>query len=60
MLTDALGSTARTYSEAGHRDSTRLVGMFYWTWHQGDDENGGRDNTSIEVKNITEVLREHP
>ena len=40
--------------------ATRFVGMFYWTWHQGDDENGGRDNTSIEVKNITEVLREHP
>lgn len=60
MLTDALGRKARTYSEAGDRDSTRFVGMFYWTWHQGDDENGGRDNTSIEVKNITEVLREHP
>lgn len=60
MLTDALGRKAISHDRAGDRDSSRYVGMFYWTWHQGDDENGGRDNTAIEVKNITEVLREHP
>lgn len=59
-LSDALGRTARNYDKAGNKDKDRFVGMFYWTWHQGDDENGGRENTSIEVKNITEVLRQYP
>lgn len=59
-LTDALGRRARRYEEAGERKKDRFVGMFYWTWHQGDDRNGGNDDTSVQVKNITEVLRDHP
>ena len=59
-LTDALGRHAREYQDAGERKEDRFVGMFYWTWHQGYDFNDGKDDTSIEVKNITEVLRVHP
>ena len=59
-LTDALGRQSSGYETAGERKDDRFVAMFYWTWHQGDDKNGGKENTSVEVKNITEVLREHP
>lgn len=59
-LTDALGRKARSYETAGEKRDDRFVGMFYWTWHQGYDGNGGNEDTSVEVKNITEVLKEHP
>lgn len=59
-LTDALGRKSRSHDEAGDRNNDRFVGMFYWTWHQGYDSNGGNDNPYIEVKNITEVLKQHP
>lgn len=59
-ITDGLGRAARDYSAAGEHNEKRFVGMFYWTWHQGYDFDGGKDDTTIEVKNITEVLREHP
>ncbi len=59
-LTDALGRKACGHDVAGDRRSDRFVGMFYWTWHQGNDAEGGRENPEIEVKNITEVLRQHP
>lgn len=52
-LTDALGRKARSYEDAGDRDSTRFVGMFYWTWHQDH-------NPKAQVRNITEVLRQYP
>ncbi len=29
--------------------------MFYWTWHQG-----GKDDTTTTVKNITEIVRKNP
>ena len=60
MLTDALGRKARSYDDAGDRNTQRFVGMFYWTWHQGYDFQEGNDDTNVEVKNITEVLREYP
>lgn len=60
MLTDALGRKACGYDEAGDRKEDRFVGMFYWTWHQGFDAAGGNDDTSVEVKNISEVIRQHP
>lgn len=60
-LTDALGRTSRSYSEAGEKDPGRFVGMFYWTWHQGfDDGDGARDDKNVKVKNIREVLEQHP
>lgn len=60
MLTDALGRKACSYEEAGPRDEERFVGLFYWTWHQAFDAYNGQDDTTIENKNITQVLREHP
>ena len=60
MLTDALGRKASVYEEAGERNEERFVGLFYWTWHQGYDFNAGLDDTNVEVKNITEVLRQYP
>ncbi len=52
-LTDALGRKAASSSEASARRDDRYVAMFYWTWHQGTDRNAS-------VRNITEVLRQHP
>lgn len=52
-LTDALGRKAASSSEASERRDDRYVAMFYWTWHQGTDRNAS-------VRNITEVLRQHP
>lgn len=60
MLTDALGRKACGYEDVGERDDGRFVGMFYWTWHQGYDGDNGRENRAKEVRNITQVLREHP
>ena len=52
-ITDALGRQAVEQEEVGpKRDKT--VAMFYWTWHQGQDD------TTYQVKNVTEILREHP
>jgi hypothetical protein len=31
----------------------KYVAMFYWTWHQGDDQ-------SCRIKNITEILKNNP
>lgn len=59
-LTDPLGRKARSFAEAGVRHPDRFVGIFYWTWHQGYDGDGGRESKTAEVKNITEVLRAHP
>ncbi|MDE6306782.1 MAG: hypothetical protein K2L90_09370 [Muribaculaceae bacterium] len=52
-LTDALGRKAASASEASARRDDRYVAMFYWTWHQGTDRKAS-------VRNITEVLRQHP
>ncbi|HBX20406.1 MAG TPA: hypothetical protein DEF88_08160 [Porphyromonadaceae bacterium] len=51
--TDALGRKIRDFKDAG-KEKEKYVAMFYWTWHQGDD-----DTTTI-VKNITEIVRKHP
>ena len=52
--TDALGRKVRDYQEAGDKRQDKFVAMFYWTWHQGDDD------TTYQVKNITEIVRKHP
>lgn len=52
--TDALGRKAAAQDDAGAPRKDKYVAMFYWTWHQGNDD------TSYPVKNITEILREHP
>ena len=52
--TDALGRKVRDYKEAGAKKPDKFVAMFYWTWHQGNDD------TTYRVKNITEIVRQHP
>lgn len=54
VATDALGREVRTFKEAGDKKKDKFVAMFYWTWHQGNDD------TTYQVKNITEIVREHP
>ncbi len=51
--TDALGRKVREFKDAGNRKE-KFVALFYWTWHQGNDD------TTYPVKNITEIVREHP
>jgi hypothetical protein len=52
--TDALGRKVRDYSTAGEKKKDKFVAMFYWTWHQGEDD------TTYQVKNITEIVRKYP
>ena len=52
--TDALGRKVRDQSSAGPVRKNKFVGIFYWTWHQGDDD------TTYAVKNITEIVRKYP
>ncbi|MFD1164650.1 hypothetical protein ACFQ2C_03425 [Sphingobacterium daejeonense] len=52
-FTDALGRKVIS-SEKGAPKRDKTVAMFYWTWHQGNDD------TSYQVKNITNIVREHP
>lgn len=47
--TDALGRKLPGFSEIGSQESGKLVGMFYWTWHQ--DGPGNK-----EPHNLTELL----
>ena len=52
--TDALGRKVDSYFETGAPKKDKYIAMFYWTWHQGNDD------TSYQVKNITEIVRKHP
>ncbi len=52
-VTDALNRKVREYPDAGDKRE-KFVAIFYWTWHQG------KDDTTITVKNITEIIRMHP
>lgn len=52
--TDALGRTLSSYRDTGAKKKDKYVAMFYWTWHQGNDD------TTYAVKNITEIVREYP
>jgi hypothetical protein len=53
-VTDALGRKVREYRDAGDKKKDKFIAMFYWTWHQGDDD------TTYQVKNITEIVRKYP
>ncbi|MFC7523772.1 hypothetical protein ACFQRK_07475 [Parapedobacter sp. GCM10030251] len=53
-MTDALGRKASPYEAAGDKKTDKFVAMFYWTWHQGNDD------TTYQVRNITEIVRKHP
>lgn len=52
--TDALGRKVREYRDAGEKKKDKFIAMFYWTWHQGDDD------TTYQVKNNTEIVRKYP
>ena len=52
--TDGLDRKVREYCEAGDEKKNKYVAMFYWTWHQGDDD------TTVTVKNITEIVKKYP
>ena len=51
---DALGRKVRSYDQAPARRDGKFVALFYWTWHQG------KEDTTYHVKNISEIVREHP
>ncbi len=52
--TDALGRRVREYRDASDKKQDKFVAIFYWTWHQGDDD------TTYHIKNITEIVRKYP
>lgn len=52
--TDALGRKVREYKDTGDKRKDKFVAMFYWTWHQGNDD------TTYQNKNITEIVRKYP
>lgn len=52
--TDALGRKVRDRKDVGAEKKDKFVGIFYWTWHQGEDD------TKYGVKNITEIVRKYP
>jgi len=52
--TDGLGRKLLNYPEAGTTKKEKFIAMFYWTWHQGDDD------TTYPVKNISEIIRKYP
>ena len=52
--TDALGRKVREYRDAGDKKKDKFVAIFYWTWHQGNDDK------TYPVKNITEIVRKYP
>ena len=49
--TDALGRKVSEYKDAGDKKKDKFIAMFYWTWHQGNDD------TTYQVKNISEIVR---
>ncbi|WP_234998082.1 hypothetical protein [Parabacteroides sp. Marseille-P3160] len=52
--TDALGRKLAGHEEVGDIKKDKFVAIFYWTWHQGEDD------TTYQVKNITEIVRKYP
>ena len=52
--TDALGRKVRSYKDAPSKRDGKFVAMFFWTWHQGNDD------TTYRVKNISEIVRRYP
>lgn len=51
---DALGRKVANFHETGEKRENKFVAIFYWTWHQGEDD------TTSQVKNITEIVRKYP
>jgi len=53
--TDALGRKVRSYDQAPAKRDGKLVGIFYWTWH---DTN--KHDPDHPIRNVSEIVREHP
>lgn len=53
-ITDALGRKACEYKDAGDKRSDKYVAIFYWTWHQGDED------TTYQIRSISDVLHQFP
>jgi len=53
-FTDALGRKVIGPDQAGPKKKDKTIAMFYWTWHQGNDD------TTYQVKNITDIVRQYP
>ena len=52
--TDALGRKVRDKNSAGEKKKDKFIAIFYWTWHEGNDD------TTYHVKNISEIVRKYP
>lgn len=52
--TDALGRKVRSSADAPSKRDGKFVAMFFWTWHQGNDD------TTYQVRNISQIIRRHP
>ncbi|MCQ2431929.1 MAG: hypothetical protein MJ175_04920 [Clostridia bacterium] len=50
--TDALGRTLPTNAETGDARQGKYVGLFFWTWHSGQNHN--------RAINVTELQKAHP
>lgn len=47
VATDALGRTVPGHDEVGQPKADKFVGIFYWTWHHGNQAGGAYDTTKI-------------
>ena len=52
-LTDGLGRQAPLYGEVKDKDTSKFVGLFYWTWHT--QQSAGKS-----AKNVTQILAKNP
>ena len=53
--TDALNRTLPSWEEVGDLRTKKYVGLFYWTWHTQQSNNGNRV-----AYDVTKILNEHP
>lgn len=53
--TDALNRTLPSWEEVGDHRTKKYVGLFYWTWHTQQSNNGNRV-----AYDVTKILNEHP
>ena len=53
--TDGLNRVLPGWEEVGDPKERKFVGLFYWTWHTQQANNGGRT-----AYNVTKILSEHP
>ena len=52
-LTDGLGRSAVLKGDVHEKDSSKFVGLFYWTWHT-------QQSSGKTARNVTELLKKDP